>query len=167
MYGLIKCIYDEKKQRSIESLYNDSDSHTQLLIRATIAEALKDCPKLLESHGSDWILCTLASYNRPEEDTARAYQSIMRMLHKMEFGILTDDIKWREINEIADGCLVGLGFFRKRMEQMYNHRASPSPDYYRQTGSAAFNRLGFDDLGCNFSGWIRFIESELATISFN
>ena len=88
MYGLIKCLYNEQQQTALETLYQDSDSKTQLLIRSTIAEALKDCPKILESHGSDWILCTLASYHKSDDDTARVFQGVMRMFDKMDFGLL-------------------------------------------------------------------------------
>ena len=167
MYGLIKCLYSEEKQKSLESLYNDSDSKTQMLIRSTIAEALKDCPRILESHGSDWIFCTLASYHKSDDDTARVFQGIMRMFDKMDFGILTEDIKYKEMNAIADSCLVGLSFFRKRFEELHRRHAAPDIFYYRKTGSVAFQRLGFDEIGDNFNGWVNFIEKEMVVTSFN
>ncbi len=161
MYGLIKCLYSDDKQKALESLYSDSDSSTQLLIRSTIAEALKDCPRLLESHGSDWVLCTLCSYHKPQDDTMRIYQSIMSHLDKFSVGLLDDKIQWRELNEIADSCLVGLSFFRKFLEEKHKRKALPSPDYYREAGSAAFRRLGFDEIGAEFNGWVSFIEKEM------
>ena len=166
MYGLIKPLYNEEKQRLLESLYADSDAKTQLLIRSTIAEALKDCPNILESHGSDWILCTLASYHKSEDDTFRVYRAVMNMFDKMSFGLLTEDIKWRELNDVADTCLVGLSFFRKKMEEMSKRHAAPAPDYYRKTGSLAFQRIGFEDIGEDFDGWVNFIEKELTVTSF-
>lgn len=166
MYGLIKCLYNEQQQTALETLYQDSDSKTQLLIRSTIAEALKDCPKILESHGSDWILCTLASYHKSDDDTARVFQGVMRMFNKMDFGLLTDNIKYKEMNAIADSCLVGLAFFRKRFEELHRRRAAPAVSYYRKTGSVAFQRLGYDEIGDNFNGWVDFIEKELTTTSF-
>lgn len=161
MYGLIKCLYNEEKQKSLETLYSDSDSTTQLLIRSTIAEALKDCPRLLESHGSDWILCTLSSFHKSPDDTMRIYQSIMSHLDKFSVGLLNDKIQWCELNEIADSCLVGLSFFRKYMEAKHKRKALPSPDYYREAGSTAFHRLGFDEIGAEFDGWVSFIEKEM------
>ena len=166
MYGLIKCLYSDDKQKALKSLYENSDSQTQLLIRSTIAEALKDCPKILESHGSDWILCTLASYHKSDDDTARVFQGIMRMMDKMEFGLLTEDIKYKEMNAIADSCLVGLAFFRKRFEELHRRRAAPNVSYYMKTGSVAFQRLGFDEIGDNFDGWVNFIEKEFVVTSF-
>jgi hypothetical protein len=142
-------------------LYVESDSKEQLLLRSTIAEALKDCPKILPSHGCDWILCTLASYNQSEDDTMRIYSAIMRNLDKFEFGLLTDDIKWREMNEVADSCLVGLSFFKKYIALKHQFKAAPSPDYYSQAGSIAFKRLGFNEIGENFVGWINFISKEM------
>ena len=161
MYGLIQTLYTPENQIAFERLYNDSESKEQMLLRSTIAEALKDCPKILPSHGSDWILCTLASYKKSEDDTMRVYSGIMRNLEKFHFGVLTEDIKWKEINEIADSCLVGLSFFRKYVETKHRLRALPSPNYYADVGSAAFNRIGYDDIANNFSGWVRFIEKEM------
>lgn len=161
MYGLIRCLYDESNQKALESLYSDSDSTTQLLIRSTIAEALKDCPKILESHGSDWVLCTLASFHKPEEDTMRVYQAIMSQMDRFEIGLLDDKIRLREMNEIADSCLVGLSFFRKHLETKHQRKALPSPDYYKKAGSTAFYRLGFDDIGAEFDSWVVFIQKEM------
>src|SRR4051812_41514934 len=115
MYGLISCLYTPSNQHAFEKLYVESETKDQMLLRSTIAEALKDCPKILPSHGSDWILCTLASHKKSEDDTMRIYAAIMRNLEKFHFGLLTDDIKWKEMNDIADSCLVGLSFFRKNI----------------------------------------------------
>lgn len=164
MYGLIKCLYNQNQQEALENLYADSDSSTQLLIRSTIANALKDYPRLIESHGADWILCTLASYHKPEEDTMRVFQSIMKMLNKISFGILTEDIKLKEMSDVADSCLVGIGFFRPHMERLHNKRGAPSVSYYRNAGSVAFKRLGFEQIGNNFNGWTDFIEKELTSL---
>lgn len=160
MYGLIQCLYTTENQKAFEKLYMDSDSKEQMLLRYTIAEALKDCPKILTSHGSDWILCTLASYKKSEDDTMRIYAGIMRNLEKFHFGVLTEDIKWKEINDIADSCLVGLSFFRKYVELKHKLKALPSPDYYFDVGSAAFSRIGFENIGEDFSGWVNFLERE-------
>ena len=161
MYGLIKALYCDKQQRAFESLYTASDVHDQMLMRATLAEALKDCPRILESHGSDWIFCTLSAFQKSPDDTARVFQAIMRNLDRFTVGLLTDDIKWREMNEVADSCLVGLSFFRKYMEMKHKRRASPSPDYYKQVGVIAFQRLGYDSISEEFDGWISFIQKEM------
>jgi hypothetical protein len=160
MYGLIKVLYDEPKQRAFEMLYLDSDDQDRLLLRATIAEALKDCPRLLPSNGTDWILCTLSSYHKSNDDTLRVFQALMRKIERIQFGLLTADIKWKEMNDVADDCLVGLSFFRRRMELLHQKRAAPSPDYYREAGALAFKRLGFDEISNNFEGWVSFIEKE-------
>jgi hypothetical protein len=164
MYGLIQCLYNKTQQEALEKLYADSDSSTQLLIRSTIANALKDYPKIIESHGADWLLCTLAMNKKSEEDTVRVYQGVMNMLNKMSFGILTDDIKFKEMKDIADACLVGIGFFRKHMETLHNRKAAPSVSYYRKAGAVAFKRLGFEEIGKNFNDWTDFIEKELTTM---
>lgn len=161
MYGLIRCLYDESNQKALESLYSDSDSTTQLLIRSTIAEALKDCPKILESHGSDWVLCTLASFHKPEEDTMRVFQAIMSQLDKFEIGLLNDKIQLRGMNEVANSCLVGLSFFRKYLETKHKFKALPSPDYYKKAGSTAFHRLGYENIGDEFDDWVVFIQNEM------
>jgi hypothetical protein len=160
MYGLLEQLYGLTKQKQFESLYSDSDSETQMLLRAQVAEHLKDCPRLLPSHGTDWILCTLANANKPEEDTVRVFNAVIRKFNKIEFGLLTDKIQWREMNDVADCCLVGIGFFRKRMERQHIQHAAPSVDYYMEAGSVAFKRLGFDRLGTEFEDWTNFIERE-------
>lgn len=161
MYGLIKCLYDDKKQQSLETLYSESDSHTQLLIRSTIAEALKDCPRLIESHGSDWVLCTLASFNKPEDDTMRVYQAIMSNFDSFSIGLLDDRIRLRNPEQIADSCLVGLSFFRKYLELKHRHNALPSPEYWSKVGSVAFSRLGYNRIGQEFDSWVVFINKEM------
>jgi hypothetical protein len=85
----------------------------------------------------------------------------MRHLKNFSIGLLTDDIKWKEINEIADCCLVGVSFFRKNLESKYQHKASPSPDYYSNAGAMAFSRLGFEDISSDFKGWTSFISKEM------
>jgi hypothetical protein len=161
MYGLIRELYNEKKQKQFESLYTESDSSTQFLLRAQLAKSLKDCPRLLMSHGTDWILCALSTHNKSEEDTVRVFASVVRKLHKIEFGLLTNSIQWRETNDVADSCLVGISFFRKRMELM-NRRGAPSVDYYMKAGSLAFQRLGYENIGTEFADWVDFIEDEFA-----
>lgn len=160
MYGLIQALYSSDKQRAFEKLYIDSEPKEQMLLRSTLAEALKDCPKILPANGCDWILCTLSLYHKSPDDTMRVYQSIIKHLDHFSFGILTDEIKWREMNDIADSCLVGLSFFRKYIEEKHKRKALPSPDYYGKAGAVAFSRLGFEDIGDNFSGWTNFLEKE-------
>jgi hypothetical protein len=161
MYGIINCLYTPENQRAFEKLYADSNSKEQMLLRSTIAEAFKDCPKILQQNGSDWILCTLASYHKSEDDTMRVFAAIMRNLEHFHFGLLTDDIKWKEMNDIADSCLVGLSFFRGYIETKHKRQALPSPDYYTKAGAVAFQRLGFEDVGKNFVGWSNFIKKEM------
>ena len=165
MHGLIQTLYGKKKQEDFISLYGSSTSSEQMLLRATLAEALKDCPRILPSHGTDWILCTLASYHKSEEDTARVFQAVMRKLDKISFGLLTEEIKWKEMNDVADDCLVGISFFRSWMERMHVRRSAPSVEYYKKAGELAFYRLGFESISEDFEGWIDFIEKELSTTS--
>lgn len=160
MYGLIREVYDEKKQRAFEQVYVESDSSTQMLMRATLAEALKDCPRILTSHGTDWILCTLASHKKSEEDTIRVFSAIIRKINRIGFGLLTEKIEWREANDVADSCLVGIGFFREHMEQLHRYRGAPSVEYYMQAGSLAFQRLGYEKIGDEFEDWVGFIQNE-------
>lgn len=167
MYGLIEILYDNKKQKSFKSLYGDSSLKDQMLLRATIAEALKDCPKNIPSNGIDWILCTLASYQKSEEDTFRIFQGVSRHIDHISFGLFTEDIKWKETNQVADECLVGLSFFRRKMEMMHERRAAPSIEYYKKAGELAFHRLGFESISEDFNGWINFIEKELSTTSID
>lgn len=161
MYGLLKALYCEKQQRAFESLYGDSEARDQLLLRATLAEALKDCPRILESHGSDWIFCTLAAFKRSPDDTARVFQAIMRHLDHFSIGLLTDKIQWREMNEVADSCLIGLSFFYDYLHRNYRRKAAPSPDYYKQVGVIAFQRIGYDTISEEFDGWVSFIKKEM------
>lgn len=93
----------------------------------------------------------------------RVYSAIMRHLDSFSFGLLTDEIKWREMNEVADSCLVGLSFFRRYIEIKHQRKASPSPEYYTKAGAVAFNRLGWEDIGDDFNGWIAFIEKEMTS----
>lgn len=160
MYGLIKLLYDEPKQLAFENLYIDCEDNDRLLMRSIVAERLKDYPHLLPSNGTDWILCTLSTYHKPEDDTMRIFQALMRKLNRIQFGLLTTEIKWKEINDVADDCLVGLSFFKNKIEAMHQRRSAPSPDYYFNAGALAFQRLGFDDISKDFGGWINFIENE-------
>ena len=165
MYGLISILYDEPKQKAFEELYIDSDSKDQLLLRSTLAEALKDCPRILPSHGSDFLLCTLTSYHKSAYDTFRIYQSIMRCFDKFSFGLLDDDIRWKDLNHIADECLVGIGFFKQYLKEKHKRKATPSVEYYSDVGSSSFSRLGYENIAKDFKGWTSFIESELAIAS--
>ena len=160
MYGLLEPIYDDDKQKAFEELYSSSDIKTQLLLRSTLAQALQDCPKLISSHGNDWVLCTLAQHEQNEEETIRVFQAIIKCMNKFSYGLLTEDIKWREMNEVADSCLVGIGFFRSYMERQHHRRAAPSVEYYSQMGALAYHRLGYEDLGNHFNKWTDFIETE-------
>lgn len=165
MYGLINAVYDERKQKAFESLYLDSSSRDQFLMRAGLAETLKDCPKFISSHGTDWILCSLASYHKSEDETMRVFQGVMRKMDGISFGLLTDDIRYREMNELADSCLICISFFRKRVEMMHQRSAAPSVDYYMKVGSVAFQRLGWDGIADNFNGWVEFIEDQFVATS--
>jgi len=167
MYGLLEVLYDKNKQNKFKELYISSDSETQLLIRSTIAESLKDCPRILKSNGFDWLLCSLSSYHKNVDDTIRVYQSIIRTFYSIDFGLLTEDIKWKNLNSIADESLVGISFFRKYIEEMNKRRASPSVEYYSKAGSLAFHRLGYDNIGKDFLGWTSFIEKEIVITSVN
>jgi len=160
MYGLIQTVYDESKQTAFKNLYMDADSKDQFLLRATLAQALKDSPKVIPSHGTDWILCTLAQHERQEEETVRVFQGIVKCLRSFSVGMLTDDIKWREMNDVADYCLVGIGFFREYMENLHRRRGAPSVTYYSKMGALAYQRVGFDELGEHFDEWTQFIEKE-------
>ena len=160
MYGLIQAVYDDAKQKAFEDLYATADVREQFLLRSTLAQALQDCPKLIGSHGTDWILCTLTQHEREAEETIRVFRAIMNCLHKFSYGMLTEDIKFREINEVADTCLVGVGFFRPHMEIRHKLKAAPSVDYYTKMGSLAYRRLGYDELGEHFEEWTEFIERE-------
>lgn len=167
MYGLIETVYDNAKQMAFKKLYLDSDIRDQFLLRSTLSQALQDCPKLIPSHGSDFILCVLASHHKSEDDTIRIYQSIMKIFDGIEFGLLTKDIKWKDLNSIADESLIGISFFRKHIEKMNKRRASPSVEYYSEAGALAFHRLGFEEIAENFNGWTNYIEDQLAITSIN
>jgi len=74
VYGLIKTVYTEDKQQAFEKLYSDADDvKDQFLLRRTLAQSLQDCPKLIPSHGHDWILCTLTQHERESEETIRVF----------------------------------------------------------------------------------------------
>ena len=160
MYGLIQAAYSEDKQAAFEKLYSDSDVKDQFLLRASLAQSLKDCPKLVSSHGTDWILCTLTQHAREEEETVRVFQGIMKCLNNFSYGMLTEEIKFRETNSVADTCLVGIGFFRDHMNRRHKMKAAPSVEYYSKMGALAYHRLGFDELGDHFNEWTEFIEKE-------
>jgi len=160
MYGLIQTVYDDAKQKAFEDLYSTADVKTQFLLRSTLAQALQDSPKLIPSHGTDSILCTLSQHERDAEETVRVFQAIMNCLHKFSYGMLTDDIQWKGMNEVADSCLVGIGFFREHIEVKHRRKAAPSVDYYTKMGALAYHRLGYDDLGEHFQEWTAFIEKE-------
>ena len=163
MYGLLETVYDNAKQVAFKELYASSDIKTQFLLRSTLAQALQDCPKLIPSHGTDAILCALAQHERDEEETVRVFQGIMRCMDKFSYGLLTEEIKWREMNEVADTCLVGIGFFKEYMERQYCRRSAPSVEYYSKMGALAYHRLGYDELGNHFNKWTNFIEKEFHT----
>lgn len=91
----------------------------------------------------------------------RVFQAIMSQLDKFEIGLLDDKIRLREMNEVADSCLVGLSFFRKYLETKHKFKALPSPDYYKKAGSTAFHRLGYESIGDEFDSWVVFIQNEM------
>jgi len=161
MYGLIKILYDYEKRLTFENLYVNSDLADQFLLRATLAASLKDCPKLLPSNGTDWILCTLCQFNKTEEDTARVFQSLMTMLFEVrDIGVLNSKIEIRPASEIADSCLVNIGLFKSKVEMMCKRRGAPSVEYYSHLGSLAFHQIGYDGIADDFNGWTDFLEKE-------
>jgi len=164
MYGLIKLVYDNAKQNAFENLYEDSDVKTQFLLRSALSQALQDYPNIIPSHGNDWILCTLTLYKQNEEETIRVFQSIMKCLYTFSYGMLTEDIKWQEMNYVADTCMVGISFFKEYMETQHKRKAAPSVDYYSKMGSLAYHRLGYDNIGDHFEGWTNFINKEFHTL---
>jgi len=162
MYGLLELMYDGKKAESFKDLYIESDSDQQFRLRGYIAEQLKDIPKFIPLHGTDWILCTLCQYQKNEEDTVRIFQSIVRYIHQpITFGLLDEKIKSRNMSDVADSCIVGLSIFKERFEYTYKVHASPSPDYYKQLGALAFDKIGYSGIAYNFDGWVQFLEKEL------
>lgn len=162
MYGLLEVLYDGKKMESFKELYINSDSSDQFSLRSHIANELKDCPRFIPSHGTDWILCTLCQYQKDEETTVRVFQSIIRYVNKpIDFGLLNKKIEMREMSDIADSCIVGLSLFKERFVYSYEHRASPSPEYYKQMGALAFDRIGYSKIAEEFDGWLSFLEKEL------
>lgn len=168
MYGLLDVLYTKQKQSAFESVYSDASSTEQMLMRSVVGEALKDTPGIIASHGSDWILCTLSINHKSPEDTLRVFQSIMRKFDAISTGVTVvnkEKLEWRTICDMADTCLVGLGFFKKHLEQQHKRRGAPSTDYYSHVGALAFRRLGFDSIGEEFQDWVDFIENELALIS--
>jgi hypothetical protein len=164
MYGLISTAYSLSQRDKFEQLYLDSDSETQFLMRSSLAQALKDCPSIIPSHGTDWVLCTLTQYHKSEEDTIRVFQSVMRYLDKpISVGMLEikqKEIKMKAASEMADSCMVGLGLFREYFEVLHRRRAAPSVDYYIKLGSVSFHKLGFDEIADDFIGWVDFLERE-------
>ena len=161
MYGLLQSSgYSKNQQYYFEKLYMDSDIKDQLLLRSQLAKKLKDSPNLILSHGTDWILCTLAQNNKPEDETLRIFQSIMNCFDKFSIGILTEKIKWRMTSEIADSCLVGVGFFKDDLESRYKYHGAPSVEYYSKVGATAFSVLGYESIGKEFNEWAEFIREE-------
>jgi len=163
MYGLIQVAYNEEKQKGFEELYQSASSEDQMLLRGVLAQALKDRIDIIPSHGADWFLCTLAQYGRDPENTIRVLQAIIRQLRYFHFGILNENIEFKPTEEIADTCIVGVGFFREKMERLHRRHAAPSVDYYSQAGALAFIKTGYDEIGNDFRGWTDFIESEMLT----
>jgi hypothetical protein len=108
----------------------------------------------------------LTQHEREEEETVRVFQGIMKCLNHFSYGMLTEDkmmgrgIEFREMSDVADTCLVGIGFFRDYMERRHRLKAAPSVDYYSKMGALAYHRLGFEDLGDHFNKWTDFIEKE-------
>lgn len=161
MYGLIQVAYDEENQEKFKELYQSADSEDQMLLRSALAHTLKDRVDIIPSHGVDWFLCTLAQYSRESEDVIRVLQSIINNLRKFHFGILDENIEFKPVEEIADTCIVGVGFFREKMERLHDRHGAPSVDYYSQAGALAFVKTGYERIGNDFRGWTEFIEKEL------
>lgn len=160
MYGLIQTVFDKRKQKSFVDLYSVSTCKEQMLLRQSLAQALKDCPSIIPSHGTDWILCTLAQFDKSPDDTFRVLNAMVRCMDGWTHGMITDKIQMKPIVEIADTCIVGVGIFREYFEFMHKRRAAPSVDYYTKLGALAFHRTGFDDIADDFLGWTEFLERE-------
>lgn len=172
MFGLLEAsLYNEDKQKAFISVYSDASEKEQLLLRGVLANALKDSPKIIPSHGYDWILCTLANHQKSADETTRVFQAIVNKLNYISYGFLTqhpqikDRLDWREMNDVADTCLVNLSFFKPKIEKMHKYKGSPSVNYYTKVGSVAFQRIGFENF--EFEAWTDYIENELALISMN
>jgi len=163
MYGLLEVLYDDvKKREAFKGLYLDSDSLDQINLRSHIAEQLKDCPRFIPDNGTDWILCTLCQYKKDEETTVRVFQSLIKYINRpIDFGLLDDKIQRRKMVDVADSCIVGLSLFKDRFVYQHQYHASPSPEYYKQLGALAFDRIGYSSIAKDFDGWVSFLEKEL------
>jgi hypothetical protein len=160
VYGLIQTAFDRNKQKSFINFYAEATSKEQMLLRQSLAQALKDCPEVIPSHGTDWMLCTLAQYEKSQDDTTRVLNALVRCLRGWTHGMLTEKIQMKPIVEIADTCIVGVGMFRDYFDYMHHRRSAPSVDYYTKLGVFAFHKTGFDDIADDFCGWTEFLEKE-------
>ena len=160
MYGLIKAVYTEDQQRSFEKVYCDSDDHDRFLLRSTLASSPKDSPAILESNGTDWILCTLCQYNHNEDDTMRVFRGMVKQLRTITIGIVDENIQFRPQEDIADSCLISVALFKEYLNQRTQRKQAPTPEYYARVGSVAFHRTGYDRIGDEFDGWAEFIKKE-------
>lgn len=160
MYGLIQTAFSKKQQKAFVDLYSDASNKEQLLLRQSLAQALKDCPALIPSHGTDWMLCTLAQFEKPEDDTMRVLNALVRCMRGWTHGMLTEKIQMKPIVEIADTCIVGIGMFKDYFDYMHRRGGAPTVEYYTKLGVFAFHKTGFDDIADDFVGWTEFLERE-------
>jgi len=166
MLGLMAALkYPAEKQEQAKSLYHESSYSDQILIRSSIAHALEDCPSMLESHGPDWMLCTLCKRERPSDETMRVFQSLLRFVYEpidlylIEVG---NTPRFKPMEDVADTCLIGVGLFKDYIANRSSRHGSPSPKWYADAGRLAFARSGHDDVAAEFDQWTGFIETNFS-----
>lgn len=164
MKELINLAFKSSKRDLVKDLFfNNSSGEDRLLIRCQVARILEDNPTIIQSSGKEWILCVLSKFEKNENDTLRVFSSLCNCLRgEFNHHVLDENIKFKEVSTIADNCLVGLSFFKKRIISKHQTKSSPSVSYYRNLGIQSFCACGFERISQDFDDWVEFIETELS-----
>lgn len=176
----LETIYDffpEQKKESIEKLIEDPSFQKQ--IPSLILDRIKKSSNKIipiEDEMIPWFF-SRAEFSNLEESYKmssmfRDYLSYEKRFLPLAIDYLSELETLKERNSLtkrrfyeigknfASRCLFSLSFFYDGLEELYNRRGSPHPEFYRETGKRIFSKIGEESISDNFDNWEEYIREE-------
>lgn len=157
---------------TIESLYQQGTEKERSLICAAVASMAEDCPTLLETNGTDWVLCVLHKAQKSPHTTVRIFEAVATLLASN--WLFTGVTNLKPIGKhvectlptlpvVANNCLLSLSFFPGVIAAKHERYGAPAATFYAETGKSAFSATGYADIAESWDFWVTFLNEELAS----
>ena len=67
------------------------------------------------------------------------------------------NIKYKDLDDLADDCLMTVSIFKKHIQKLWKRHAAPPLSWYVYIGTDSFKKLGYYDIANNYDFWRMFI----------